>query len=78
MNMKILKGETGGWSNYLESNATLWLILQVKDFQIFSWAEILRWAECDNKDECFSSEINQREFFVHLRQAMSLYYDLIY
>ena len=32
----------------VENNATLWPNLKVDTFQIFSWAEILSWAECGN------------------------------
>ena len=52
-------GWEGGWVrgrvDYKDNSATLWPILQADTCQIFSQAEIPRWAECG--DNAFVSSI---------------------
>ena len=50
MNWKKLSCRVGWWSK-ADNKATLWPNLKVEIFQIFSWAEILSWAECGNEQK---------------------------
>ena len=41
-------GGAGAYHYQPENNTTSWPNLKVETFQIFSWADILSWAECGN------------------------------
>ena len=52
---------------YLDNNTTSWPILQDKTCQIFSLAEISRWAECGNNS--FSLTMTLYLFTIYLKQS---------
>ena len=50
MDEKLMEweGGAGAYHNQPKNSTTSWPNLKVETFQIFSWAEILSWAECGN------------------------------
>ena len=59
MDEKLMEwdGGAGAYHNQPENNTTSWPNLKVETFQIFSWADILSWAECGKKKSLYLKNV---------------------